>query len=355
MKCLKKGNKIMIIIILSLFLFILFSGILTISSYNQSFKRNTPRDNKVDHILKNYPDLNYQSVKFKSNKGQFLKGYIYYKENKETKKGIIVISHGLGGTHINYIDEINYFANRNYFVFGFDNTGCGESDGDSIISLFQAVIDLNHALKFIEKESNFKSLPIFLFGHSWGGYAVCSILLNSNNILGVVSCSGFNSPFEMIKKIFIESYGFLGKIIFLYIDLFEKIRFGKLTTITAIDGINKTTIPILIMHSKDDKVVKLEDSILEKCKNLNKTNVIMKLFDDKEHWIFISNDARKYNEKIKNELKELIKNYGGENKIPKEEIEKFKEKIDYKLASEVDQDIMNQIVEFFDKLVESQN
>uniref|UniRef100_A0A7C3RKG0 Alpha/beta fold hydrolase n=1 Tax=Dictyoglomus thermophilum TaxID=14 RepID=A0A7C3RKG0_DICTH len=332
-----------------LFLFFRIGTIILIANF---FKRGTPKDDRVYSIIKNYPHLTYKSVQFKSNKSQILKGYIYWKKADKARKGIIVISHGFDQSHIDYINEINYFTNRGFYVMGFDNTGCGESEGESKIGIPQAVIDLDYALKFIEEKDDFKNTPILLFGVSWGGYAVCSLLSNPHRIAGVVSCAGFNSPHEMIKSFLIDSYGLGGRVISFYTNLFDRIRFGKLANITAIDGIKKSTIPILIMHSKDDDTVKLKVSIYEACKILNKPNVTLKIYDNKGHIVYLSDNAIRYYKQKNKEFEELARKYGGYKKIPKDVLDKFKKSIDRKLLNEIDQDIMDYIVKFFDKAIE---
>lgn len=160
----KNKNKIIAAILFIILISFSICLLITTVLYSQAFKRCTSKDDKVYSLVKKYPNLVYKRVQFKSNAGQMLRGYIYYKKNNiEAKKGLIVVSHGFGGTHINYLDEINYFTNKGYYVLGFDNTGCGESEGDSMIGLPQAVVDLDYALRFIEKNNEFKNMPILLF------------------------------------------------------------------------------------------------------------------------------------------------------------------------------------------------
>jgi uncharacterized protein len=59
---------------------------------------------------------------------------------------------------------------------------------------------LDAALTYINTQEEFVSLPILLFGHSWGGYAVANLLHYDYEIAGVVTVSGANSPMEMIME-----------------------------------------------------------------------------------------------------------------------------------------------------------
>jgi alpha-beta hydrolase superfamily lysophospholipase len=231
------------------------------------FWRKTPNDDNVDGILRRFPDLTYEKVQFASNKGQMLKGWIYRKGDG-SKKGIVVFSHGLGGTHIENINQIDFFAERGFVVFGFDNTGSGESDGNSMVDLPQATIDLDFALRFIEGREEFVNLPVLLFGHSWGGFAVCTMLSTPHKIAGVVSCSGFDSPSELKQASVGNFFGIFTRAIVSTANLFSRIRFGSKANRTAMESLAVATAPVLIIHSKDDDVVAFQCSILDACRRL---------------------------------------------------------------------------------------
>ena len=81
-----------------------------------------------------------------------------------------VIAHGFGGGgHNSYMDVANYFASNGYYVFAYDVTGCDKSEGEGVGGVPQGVIDLDHAISFVEDNNEIPELPIMLFGHSWGG------------------------------------------------------------------------------------------------------------------------------------------------------------------------------------------
>ena len=81
----------------------------------------------------------------------------------------MVLAHGLGGGAEGYLTQILYFVRQGYQVFSFDYTGYHLSGGKNSIGLPQALEDLDAALCFIESEKRFADLPVYLFGHSWGG------------------------------------------------------------------------------------------------------------------------------------------------------------------------------------------
>lgn len=140
-----------------------------------------------------FEDFARETVTFASGE-ETLTGYIYGKEN--TSKGLVVISHGLGGYSEGYISETKYFVDNGFMVFAYDNTGSGASTGDSCIGLVQSVIDLDNALTYVEQNPLFKGIPICLYGHSWGGFATTAILNYDHDIIAVASLAGYNDSLE---------------------------------------------------------------------------------------------------------------------------------------------------------------
>lgn len=117
--------------------------------------------------------------------------------------------------------------------------------------------------------------PVFTYYaslHSWGGYAATAILKYKYNIAGSVSLSGFNAPkvlayviADYAKSTKKKSIGILAKIAYLFISLFHIILFGKMAFVSGMNGINKSNIPVMIIHGEKDEVVSFNGpSILAK-------------------------------------------------------------------------------------------
>ena len=68
------------------------------------------------------------------------------------------------------------------------------------MGFYQAVKDLNAVLGYIEASASLKNLPVFLYGHSWGGYTAAAVLNFKHNIAGVITISGFSSPMAITKE-----------------------------------------------------------------------------------------------------------------------------------------------------------
>lgn len=291
-------------------------------------------------------------LSFSSGKIQ-LQGYLYGTENQ---KGLIVISHGMGGGAENYLAETLYFVNHGYQVFGYDNTGCYDSEGKNSIGLSQSVIDLDAALTYIEKETRFKGIPVFLYGHSWGGYAVTAIFNYNHEIAGSVSVAGFNQPMSMILEWTKGMMGNFAYIEYPYIYIYQKMLFGKNANMSAVDGIDNTDTPILIIHGNKDTIVGYNGAgTIAYRDEITNPNVEYKICDgekqNEHNNLFMSLDATTYAEKLDVDYDELVKQYN-EN-IPKEVDKEFCANVDKRKISALDEAFMQDVLTFYDNAIKN--
>jgi len=193
--------------------------------------------------------LPYRQTTFLSNQNQ-LTAYIFGEENTQ---GLIVISHGLGGGGLSYIREITYFVNNGWRVFAFDKTGSHNSEGSGTRGLPQSAIDLGAALNYIESQN--WGLPIMLYGHSWGGFAVTAVLNFDHDIRAVASIAGYAEPLTMLQEGARAMIGPAGNLFTPFLWAYQRVLFGSYATLSAIDGINSTDMPVKIIHGRADNVV----------------------------------------------------------------------------------------------------
>lgn len=258
----QKIQKISIILISAFSLFFLLPMGIIIFLYHKTFgKRETFSDDDYTALHGSDPLFKRTSVKFFSNRNQKLQGYFYFYDQSQYK-GLIVLSHGIGGGHDTYLGEMAYLAKQGYLIFAYDNTGTNESGGKNLIGLSQSPIDLHHALTFLESLPQLASLPLLLYGHSWGGFAVCAVNHFPHNIRGIVSLAGFAEPEKELKQRGNQLVG--GTINFLmpYLNLYQKILFGSWAKHTGFTGLAKTNAQVLLLHSTDDNVVCYKENFL---------------------------------------------------------------------------------------------
>ena len=269
--------KIILVVILCVIL-VLTAGVwvLSVVIYNENFDQRFESYEPLMLYVEDFEGLQRTKYEFPSDKGQMLTGYMY--SAGEEQHGIIVMAHGFGGGgHNSYMDCANYFAHSGYYVFAYDATGNDESEGKGVGGLAQGVIDLNYAISFVEENSAFPDLPVALFGHSWGGYSVCSVLKYHPEVKAVVECSGFNSSSDMFEA---QGKVQAGDFIYLmlpFVKLHERILFGEYASNTAADGLAASEAAVMIVHSDDDDTVPIEygyDIYYEKFNNDPRFNFI---------------------------------------------------------------------------------
>lgn len=289
-------------------------------------------------------------LSFTSGENQ-LQGYLYGADNT---KGLVVISHGLGGGAESYMTETVYFVDHGYQVFGYDNTGCYKSEGENCIGLSQSVIDLDAALTFIESEARFDDLPILLYGHSWGEHAVTAIFNYDHDIAASVSVAGFNEPMTMIMEWAKDMMGAFANVEYPYIYLYQKMIFGENLDMTAVDGINNTDTPVLIIHGSEDESVKFDGSgTIAYRDEITNPNVQYKICDKEKqnnhNQLFVDIDAIEYIDELNEACGELYEQYDGA--IPEEVDTEFYAGIDKDRVNVMDEAFMQDVLAFYEEAI----
>lgn len=242
---------------------LIFACVLAKIGYDYCFRRMDYEVNELD-----YPR---SAVSFMSAENK-LSGYVYGEDNS---KGLIVVSHGRGASAEAYFLEISYFVDHGWQVFAYNNTGTHLSEGDSTKGLSQSLFDLQAALDYIASDTQLSSLPIMLYGHSWGGYAVASVLNYDYPISAVVSVAGFETPQKAVYDYAVCKAKALGAIGFPFFWGYHCVIFGEDSNISALDGINNTQIPVMIIHGTEDKTLRYDVSSIISCQDKVKNpNVI---------------------------------------------------------------------------------
>lgn len=334
-------------------LFSLVSMVVSKIIYDGQFPRYERHDETVSANLR-YGDLEAdyprQLVDFKSG-DNLLKGYIYGSENS---LGLVVVAHGLGGGADSYLPQITNFVDHGWRVFAYDATGSFDSEGKTTKGFPQALLDLDAAFNYIDSTASFESLPVVLFGHSWGGYAVANVLHFDHEIAGVVSVSGASSAMSMIME---QGESMMGGFIYSqypYLWLYQSLLFGQSASLDAVDAINKKDVPVLIVHGTEDEMVDYNGSaVIAGVDEMTNPKVETIIQNDPErnghNNLFKSEAAVSYIEMVNVEYKALYEQYDGN--IPYEIRQEFYLKIDRALAQDLDDDLMGEIQQFFLKCI----
>lgn len=292
---------------------------------------------------------NRETVQFNSGENK-LTGYIYGDGNK----GLVVISHGLGGYSESYISETLYFVDHGYTVLAFDNTGSGKSTGEGTMGMAQSMIDLDAALNYAESDDKLKDLPVLLYGHSWGGYAVTAILNSDHDVKAAASVSGYSTP---VNIIFEQAQSMMNKplafIEYPFIWLNNKITFGAKANISAIDSINSSDAHVMVIHGTEDETIKFDGaSIISHKDEITNPNVEYKIIEGRGHNdLFLDDETAKYIKEKNEEYSKLSHQY--DENIPDELEKNFYDNIDKSKSSRISEEFMDDVNYFFQSALEN--
>lgn len=286
-------------------------------------------------------------VKFMSGKNT-LAGYLF---GAETAKGLVVIAPGQGEGAVTFLAASLYFVDQGWRVFSYDPTGTFASGGDNMVGLPQSRFDLHAALNYIKNEPALKDLPLMLYGHSWGGYAVTAILNDRQDISAAVSISGFNAPMGIMAEDAKRELGLLGEVAYPFGWAYQYLRFGQASLVTAVKGINRTDIPVMIIHGSEDESVAYNGaSIIAQRAAITNPKVVYKTCSAENrnghNSLYRSAAAIQYAQQKNQEYQVLLDRYQGY--IPDAAKADFYAGVDRYQTSELDASFMRDVSDFFE-------
>ncbi|NCC64958.1 MAG: alpha/beta fold hydrolase [Spirochaetia bacterium] len=349
-----KARRLGFIVALLILLFIVVSLITTKLVYDAQFPRHNRPDEAITAALR-YSDIAEEHprilVSFPSGKNN-LQGYLYTVENP---RALMVISHGLGGGADSYLSQIRFFIDQGLAVFAFDNTGSYDSEGKSTRGFPQSLVDLDAALSYISLQPELAKLPLLLFGHSWGGYAVANVLNYPHDIQAVISVSGPSTAMDMIIE---QGQRAMGNFIYSqypFLWLYQHLLFGKAASLDAVTAINSSGIPFLIIHGIADEMIDYEGSALI-ARRENITNERVRFITattesrNGHNNLFRSDDAISYIQEVNIRYRALYDSHNQD--IPYEVKKAFYNEIDRSIVHQLEPTLMVEIKQFIDKVLE---
>lgn len=344
----KKIALIIITCILSILIFIIMP-LLTTAVYHDTFGGRFETAGWMAYSVDDFKGLQVTECTFPSNNGQLLAGYQYSKEHQPIK-GVVVIAHGFGGGgHNTYMDLADYFTSNGYLVFAYDATGNDKSEGASVEGLPQGVIDLDYALRYVKQADTYKDLPIVLFGHSWGGYSVGSILNCHPDVKAAVLAAGFDRSMDLIEQQGTSMIGSGMKLFLPYFSAYEWLKFGKYATYSAMKGFANSNAGIMIIQSKDDTTVppKYGYDKFYAAYNEDPRFCFIEYEDRGHNYLYYSDAAKQYREQLNEEYTAYVEAHGGEyNAEIKAEF--MGQYLDKNKCYEFNFALMEQMIEFYD-------
>lgn len=376
---------IVIIIVLLIILFNILAWVFMWQTFRPLKIDDNTAINHYDAYKDRYSRLNIQCMCKDNN----LKGYLYNSENRigscsdikeflgdtDDYKGLILFVHGIWSGPDEYMQTLLPLVDRGYVVMAFNATSYNGSEGKWARGLATSMVNADTELTFIENHDEFKGMKVFLLGHSWGAYAVTSVLRFKHNVQAVVSLSGFNKPMDITRAVGKTAVGPLSGIICSFIGIYQKMFFGKYYNCSAVDGINQKVpiesetentgntvsgvseqtasgryVPVLLIHGINDAFIKFDEtSIYSKKNEIENPDVSYLKLEEKgrsEHNSYFNSKAgSEYNNKINEYFEELAKKYKGDELI--REKKKYLVNVDRELANEPNEWLIEKIDDFF--------
>ncbi len=355
-----KKIKIIRIIVVVLAIVVVFPFAFSAIVYERNFNQRYEVYEPLSRTLDEFPNLSSERHTFESNKGQQLVGYQYsYAEVLEagdagSPVGVVIIAHGLGGGGQNgYMGLADYFAGNGYLVFAYDATGSGESEGKTANGMPQGLIDLHHALQYVKNSPDFSDLPIVLFGHSWGAYSAASVLSIHPEVEAVVLSAGFDQTQDLFEQAGRKMFGFTIKLFLPFVNLYERIKFGKFARYSSIDSLEASSAKAMIIHSTDDEMISTEKSFDVFYENFaNNPRFDFVQYQDRGHdMLWYTDSAREYRDQFNADFEEYIENLD-QGFTPEIRAAYINENIDKSRLYQLDQDLMIRILDFYNSAIE---
>lgn len=353
-----KSKKKIIILVTIVCIFALLLGgwwVFSVSVYNENINQRFESYEPLMFQVEDFDGLQRTKYEFTSDKGQVLSGSLY--SSGSDQRGIIIIAHGFGGGHNSYMDSANYFAQHGYYVFAYDATGNDDSEGEGVGGFSQGVVDLDYAISFVEESGKFPDLPIGLFGHSWGGYSVSSVLTYHPEVKAVIESCGCNRPTDLFESVGKAMAGDVIYAMMPFVKIHEWVKYGKYATNTALDGFEASKAAIMVAHSEDDDVVPVHygyDLYYEKYKDNPRFTFLH--FEDKGHNNFFVDSDDTYKDEFDAEFDKWAETLGYDRKA-EEYMERFADdKAEYinshldraRWSNRLDEELFEQFLIFYD-------
>ena len=291
--------------------------------------------------------LSREVVRFSSRDAE-LCGYYY---PVEKPRGLVVVAHGFHAGADEYLPIIEVMTAAGYAVFTYDVTGTYDSGGDSVIGMCQSLVDLDYALNFVKNHPIGRDLPLFLIGHSWGGYAAASVMALHPDVracaLLAPMCNGATMMVEKGEQ-YVGKLAYMSKPVF---DVYQRMLFGDYVKYDGVQGINATSAQVLIAQGIDDTVITMDGQSItahrDEITNPNVTYYFGRGSQGTHTGIWHSDAAAEYARKLQSDIKRFETENG--RKMTYEEQVAFYATVDHRLYSEVNAELMALILTTFEK------
>jgi uncharacterized protein len=173
------------------------------------------------------------------------------------------------------------------------------------------------------------------------------------DVKAVVMVAGFNKSMDIIEEEGKKIAGDGVRVLLPYISLYERMKFGKYSAYNSMNRFENSKAGLMIVHSADDEMISQEKGFTV-FYNPYKNNPKFKFvkYENRGHdYVYYSDRSREYKEQFNQDLDEYV------NSLDEELTSELKaaylnNHLDKKQLFDLDEELMNSIVEFYDKNVQ---
>lgn len=325
--------------VIFLLIYILLSFTVIMVMYEGLFTKTDVYEYSVfisrEDIEHTYP---VRDVSFTS--GGFSVSAAVYGENQDK---LVILGHAKDGSSTDMLPEAIFFLDNGFSVLTMDFIGHGMSEGNSQSGLHQSAYDMENAIAFARSDG-YKD--IYLYGIGIGGYAAASCA-DQEGVRGVAAVSAYSSIPDMTLQYATGNMGVLGYLEYPIMMLYQYLIYGKDINDNAVDSINSSDVPVIIINGTADEEVKRDGAALINASDrITNENVIYRTVENGAHLSLMrSEEARNLIESFNEEAYLLYYEYDGS--VPVAQIEALYDSVDREAASRLDENLMNEVLGVF--------
>lgn len=187
-------------------------------------------------------EVDYETRTIATDDGEKLFAWLLKAENP---KAVIVFLHGNAGNISEHLPSVYWLPQRGFSVLSVDYRGYGASSGEP--SVEGVITDARSSIEYALSE--FKGLPIVVFGQSLGGAAAISALKPYKEKIAALITEGAFSSYEVVAKE-IAKRSWIGYLALPFLGGVADKKLDPIANIADLEGL-----PILIIHGDRDPIV----------------------------------------------------------------------------------------------------
>ncbi len=335
-------------LVVSLAIFLVASFLIVMIIYEGLFSRTEVYEHS---LFITYEDMEKyyisREISFDS-EGTEIYGRIY---DNDASDRLVILSHSKDSSGENMLSEARFFLDNGYSAMVFDFTGHGQSGNTSQIGLQRSVTDLKNAVSFAEGENYHH---IYLYGSGVGGYASAAVGADGETVESVAAVAAFSTVWDMTIQYATEGMGILGYIEYPVMMLYQQLVFRLDTERSAVDGINTSKGPVIVINSReDDTVIYDKAALINSAGDITAQNVTFKTLETGRHGSLMRTQAANdLLDEFNKEAYELNESYNGS--VPETEIEAIYGRYDREKMSELNTELMNEVLAVFNSATASE-